>query len=258
MIHIESPIYELGRLTVIRRNWSRMGEYVDQLRSLRECALRGLGIADDQIIDEYDKRSDHIMAFDAGQLFGAYRLLVHEPGDIQRAGPSGQLFHFPPDSPLSNSVVAELGRAVLLPSHQRQHASLLVLWRAIARIVLARPEIEFVVGPVTVPSAYPKEYLRMLAAACSLKSAANWLESVVPLINPEYFDSQPCATFEELRTLDVHLRSVGAVTRVPILLRQYQRIGCEFTRFGRWPQFGQAYVTLGSLEITRARLDLLQ
>lgn len=258
MIQTEPPIYESGRITVICRNWSRMGSYVDELQSLRECTLSGIGIAKDQIVDEYDKKFDHILAFDAGQLFGAYRLRVHEPGEIQLGGPSGQLFHFPLDSPLSHSVVAELGRAVLLPSHQRQHTSLLVLWRAIAKIVLARPKIEFVVGPVTVPCDYPKEYLGMLAAACSSKSTTNWLKSVVPRVNPEYFDSPPSAMFEELRTLDVHLRSIGAITRVPILLRQYQRFGCEFTRFGRWPQFGQTYVTLGSLEVTRARLDLLR
>ncbi|VVP68420.1 hypothetical protein PS914_00703 [Pseudomonas fluorescens] len=257
---VGTTIIEQGKYKVVLIKWENMLPHLDALYHVRYDALESAGIKTNNVIDKYDERFEHLLAFENNQLFGSYRIKILNPGEIQNFGPSGSLFEIPADLPIHFEKAAEIGRAVILPSHQKKHHSLLILWRAIAKIVLADPSIRFVFGPITLDPHLPTDFLHLLIKATSDFASTDWLNRIVPLLPIERESIAPhfnhnASNFKELTEI---LKALKIHPPLPILLRQYYSFGANFSPFGRWLEYGNAYVSLACLKVEDANIGLLK
>jgi putative hemolysin len=125
------------------------------------------------------------------------------------------------------------------PEYQRQYAPLLLLWKAIARFVSLRPETPVLFGAVSISNTYNRASRELI---CSFFEARMRASELAHLVSPRRpFRPGP------LRRWDCHaachaLRDVDELSKpiadvevdgkgLPILLRQYAKVGGKFLGF---------------------------
>jgi len=140
-----------------------------EIGRLRELSFRkvgeGTGSASD--IDEYDLHYQHLVLWDHENLeiAGAYRL-----GDgkhiLQHKGESGlytrSLYEFSPEFLPYFEQGVELGRSFVNPKYWGK-ASLDYLWQGLGAYLAKNPNKRYLIGPVSMSAAYPKELMDTLA-----------------------------------------------------------------------------------------------
>jgi putative hemolysin len=243
-----------------------------EIGRLRELTFRqageGTGKAAD--LDQFDAHYRHLFVWnrEKGEVAGAYRLAA-SPDILPQHGPRGfytrTLFDY--DTRLFDAMgpAIELGRSFVRPEYQRQFAPLLLLWQGIVAYAGSRPDCATLFGAVSISNDYSQASRELLA---------NFLESLrdprlAPLVKPRRpFRPRPGAGWHlraaerflrELEQLDdpvADLESDGK--RVPVLVRQYLRLGGRTLAVNVDPAFGwalDALIVVDLRNVPRATLS---
>ena len=204
-----------------------------EIGRLRELAFRkvgeGTGRASD--IDEYDYHYQHLVLWDTNQLeiAGAYRL-----GDgraiLAERGETGfytrSLYHFHPQFHHYLGQGLELGRSFVNPRYWGK-ASLDYLWQGLGAFIATRPDIRYLIGPVSMSADYPRELMDNLAYFYRRYHPSP--ERLADALNPYVLDDATRAAldaeFENLsrdaafERLQDKFQSLGH--KLPVLFKQY-------------------------------------
>ena len=261
-----------GDLTVVSARASQIPWTLREIGRLREIAFRGVGEGTGRgsDLDDYDATYVHLIAWDRGakRVAGAYRL-AHVDEIDARCGPRGLYTHslFSYGRPFLDALgpALELGRSFVTPEYQKSFATLLLLWKAIAEYVARNPRYHVLFGPVSVSADYrPHSHallIDFLKRHCYDATLAQLVRPRRPFRRTHSLaalggDLARLTSLEELSRLVEEMEPDGK--GVPVLLRQYLKLGARMVGFNVDRSFGDVVDALIVVDLLRTEPRTLQ
>ena len=245
---------------------------LNEIGRCRELTYRAVGEGTGKALDldQFDAHYQHLVLWHMAdrRVAGAYRLAA-TPDVLPIYGAKGlytsTLFKYAPEFFERVGPAIELGRSFVCPDYQKLYAPLLLLWKAIATFVQMRPECPVLFGAVSISGEYQAlsrrlivDYLRgHLAGELSglVKARRGYLRR--PLVpKPVKALGRLMGTLDELSASvqDLELDGKG----VPVLIRQYMKVGGQFLGFNVDPHFSNALDALVMADLRVAGLGMLE
>ncbi len=243
-----------------------------EIGRLRELTFRnaseGTGFILD--LDYYDPFYKHIFIWNREKLeiVGAYRLIEgHDV--IPKLGKKG--FYISSLFKIKNEFVptllqtVELGRSFIIPSYQKSHCLLLLMWKAIYQYIQRSPNNRYVIGPVSISEEYSKisrlliiDYLNKFHQH---KEFSAYFKARKPFryINLKGTQNIIIRNFEQdIHKLDQLISEIQInQQKIPILLRQYLKQNAKVLAFNRDPKFNNVMDALLIFDLQESANTLL-
>lgn len=232
-----------------------MGEIPTMMREigrLREFTFRmtgeGTGKAID--LDRFDAWYEHIFIWHRRDraLVGAYR--VGKVDEILAAhGREGlysyTLFHYDMRFHHQVTPALEMGRSFIQPAYQRNYQTLLTLWKGVCRYVVQNPRYRYLFGPVSIASDYQKASHQLIVDYLTFNrfeaDLARFVRARTPFRRRGLKGWQPNEQARLLEDEDDASALVADIEQndrgIPVLLRQYLKLGGRILGFNLDPDF---------------------
>jgi putative hemolysin len=210
----------------------------------RELAFReaGEGTGKELDLDRFDLHYRHLILWHRQdrQIAGGYRF-TSTADVLPQRGLSGlytnTLFWIDPEFFERTGPALELGRSFIRREYQKQYAALLTLWKGLGRYLAAHPQTPVLFGPVSISGAYRRHSRQLLVEYFRSRRAnplSEWIRPRRPFRSHPLPDWQMRA-IRYLLDLDEMSSSIAEIEGdgkgVPVLLRQYLKIGGELLAF---------------------------
>lgn len=244
----------------------QMPALMNEIGRLREVSFRavqeGTGKARD--IDDFDDIYQQLFVWHgpSEQVLGAYRLCMTDL-ICREWGPEAlytkTLFDYDAGFLEALGPALELGRSFVRPEYQGAGRVLALLWRGIGRLLAARPRYRTLFGPVSISSAYADETRRLIAARlCSGKYRHPLFGSVAALRPVAPWDGAGGAADEDAHLLSRRVSELEPDDKgLPVLVREYVKLGGQFLAFSIDPDFRDAMDGLVAVDLDRTKPRLL-
>jgi putative hemolysin len=198
------------------------------------------------------------------ELVGAYRL-GRSDEILARWGKRGlytsTLFRYPASLVRGLGPAIELGRSFVRPEYQRSFSPLMLLWRGIGQFIANSPRYRFLFGPVSISDDYHPVSRQLIVAflqanhllpelAARVKPRRPLRLRTIAGVNPRRC-AGGCVDLDELGELVQEIEK--GQKGIPILLRQYLKLGGQLLGFNVDPDFG--HVVDGLILIDLLRTD---
>jgi putative hemolysin len=238
---------------------------LQEIGRLREVTFRAVGegtggAADLDIHDDY---YEHLFLWHAEsrQVVGAYRIgRIDEIRSLlgNRGLYLHSLFEFREPFFALLGPALELGRSWVRVEYQRSFAPLLLLWRGISEYIGRNPRYARLIGPASVSNRYDPLSRSLLVEALRSSRGEPLLGSLVRARRPfkpgqslrSLFASNEMLTDVEALGLLIEDREPDG-KGVPVLLRQYLKLGARTIAFNVDPAFGDSLDCLIVLDLRR-------
>ena len=245
---------------------------LQEIGRLREIAFRaaGEGTGQPRDLDRFDPYYLHLFLWnkEKREIAGAYRL-GDVPRLLARFGQRGlytdSLFRFRPGFLAQMGPALEMGRSFISADYQRQFAPLLMLWKGIGAFVTRHPEYSKLIGAVSVSNQYSPASRELIARYFEKQSpGAEWRGAVKarrPLRGNlvQKWETETLASLlpdvEDLSGPIADLEQDGK--GIPILVRQYVKLGGKLLAFSVDPQFGNTLDGFVMVDLTRTSPETL-
>ena len=176
--------------------------------------------------------------------------LLIKNGDISGLYLS-QMFNFGPTFLNQTKPCLEMGRSFIVPEYQKKLHALSLLWKGIGAFIRKHPKYETMYGTVSLSRLHynPQSVsaisvgLKMVPADLKPKKAMNL--DIDPELKLYLEENKP--NFSELGKVVKHLE--GGKHGVPVLMKQYERLGAKFYTIGIDQNFNQTPGLLLSVNI---------
>lgn len=265
LVETEQFLVLLGRAPEIPQILKEIGR-------LREIAFRSVGEGTGQSIDldSFDDYYLHLFVWNRAtrEVISAYRL---GPSDeiVARMGDKGlytrQLFDWKPSFLERIQPALELGRSFVRLEYQKTFTPLLLLWRGIGQFLVSHPRYRILFGPVSISADYTRASRQLMVKFLNTYYQSSALAPLVRARNP--FRVNPSRQthelvdtavwdIEELSTLiaDIEIDRKG----VPILLKQYLKLGGELVAFNVDRHFSNALDGLIVVDLRKTDIRVLE
>lgn len=246
---------------------------LEEIGRLREITFRaaGEGTGKELDLDEFDDYYLHLFAWNTrrNELVGAYRLGCSDE-ILKRYGNRGlytrTLFRFGKTLLQDLGPALELGRSFIRQDYQKSYSALLLLWKGIGAFIARNPRYRYLFGPVSISGTYlplsrhlMTEYLRQrhfdFRLARRVKAKAPFLPGKT--IRPELrMASRLIGNPDDLSSLISSLEADGK--GLPVLLRQYLKLGGKLAGFSTDSAFNNALDGLIFVDLTMTSPPLLE
>ncbi len=271
-LHPEQRLVESGQVEVFLAEPGRIPNILQEIGRLREIAFRGEGegTGRDCDLDAFDADYQHLFIWsrEARQILGAYR--VASSRDILNCrGPSGlytsTLFDYRPEFFARLGPAIELGRSFVRPEYQKQYVPLQLLWKGIAALIARRPDHPVLFGAVSISNDYQPVSRRLMVRYLEAHQVSTELAGFVRPRKP--FDANRRGTDNEAISLMLRdVEELSAVTSdiepdgkgIPVLLKQYLRLGGKLLGFNIDSKFSNALDGLIMVDLRQAPGAVLQ
>jgi len=264
-------LIESGEYEVYLARAADIPMVMQEIGRLRELTFRqaGEGTGRSMDLDLYDSYYYHLFLWnrEQQQLVGAYRLgLVHEI--LQHYGRKGlytcSLFKFKRGIlPLLDRAI-EVGRSFVRFEYQKSFFALNLLWRGIGVFVAEHPACPVLFGPVSISREYGLVSRHLLVDCLSLHNFEPALSPYVKARHPWRSGGQLAWHRQDLDAIDdLNLVSdlVSAMEKdnkgVPILVRQYLKLGGRFVGFNIDPEFADVVDGLIFVDLRNTQRSML-
>ena len=243
----ERRLGESGQLAAYLAQAHEIPRVLREISRLREVTFRAVGEGTGRECDRdvFDEHYWHLFLWNEsrGEVAGAYRLALTDDV-LATYGVEGlytsTLFSFREVFLHRLGPAVELGRSFVRAEYQRGFAPLLLLWRGIGRFVAGHPECRVLFGPVSISGQYQNISRELMVAylerRAPLPRLLEFVSSRMPFRTsrqiPEGLD------LDELSKIISDLEPDGR--GVPVLLRQYLKLGGRLLGFNLDPQFSNA------------------
>ncbi len=224
---------------------------LDELGRLREISFRaaGEGTGRSTDLDRYDAWYLHLVHWNerTNEVVGSYRL-GQTDRILRERGIDGlytrTLFHY--DEGLLHELgpSLEMGRSFIRPEYQRRAEPLMMLWKGIGRFVARHPKYRYLFGPVSISADYHATSTRLLTTFLATAGRLSDLHELVrprrPLrsAKPKDWDPSSIAAMHSLDDVDELVQEIERGERaVPVLVKQYLKLGGVFLGFNVDPEF---------------------
>ncbi len=243
---IQEPLGTVGSFKVFLATREKIPNITLEIGRLRELSFRGVGQGTGKArdLDRFDDYYDHLFSWDAqkNQIVGAYRV-GRTDSIIAEYGVRGlytySLFDYSEVlfSRLGPSL--ELGRSFIVPSYQKSHFALLLLWKGIGRIISEDPRYRHLFGLVSVSGNYKSASQQLMLSYLLTNKFLSEYSTLVRARNAPTLEGIPGVekakirmminNFDDLSKIISELE-VGGRT-VPVLIRQYLKLDGAFLGF---------------------------
>jgi putative hemolysin len=259
-----------GNLSVYIAPAGEIPAVLREIGRLRELTFRaageGTGKAED--LDEFDRHYLHLFVWNEvkKEVVGAYRLAGTDEV-IARFGLRGlytaTLFEYGPEFLKRIGPALELGRSFVRAEYQKAFAPLLLLWKGIGKYVAQNPRYKVLFGPVSISNQYQSVSRELMVSFlerhASLKDWVGLVSTRNPLRTRQGAHAGlPAAGFdiEDLSAVvsDIEPSRAG----IPVLLRQYLKLGGKLLGFNVDPNFSNALDGLIVVDLTKTEPKLLE
>ncbi len=236
-----------------------------ELGRLRELTFRatGEGTGRPEDLDVHDRYYTHLFIWNAaaGDVVGAYRLGFADT-ILARHGRQGlyshTLFRYRRTLLERINPAIELGRSFVRAEYQKSYSALMLLWKGIGALIARNPRYTTLFGPVSISNAYQSVSQRLLV---DFLSANTLLPDHARLVRPRRpfragRDSLAAAGSRAPGDLEAVGELVASLEPdrkgVPVLLRQYLKMGGQLLAFNVDPAFNDALDGLIMMDLRRA------
>ena len=239
-------LVENNEFVVYAAQANEVPHLLQELGRLREITFReaGEGTGKQSDLDRFDCYYWHLLLWSKtkDELVGAYRA-ANTAVVLARHGVDGlytnSLFRY--DKRLFDKLgpALELGRSFVRPQYQRQYAPLLLLWKAIARFVILRPETAVLFGAVSISNTYNPASRELLYSFFEERKRGEELAGLVAPRKPfrpgrirQWDRRAACHVLRDLEELSEPIADLESDGKgLPILLKQYVKIGGKLLGF---------------------------
>ena len=244
---------------------------LSEIGRLRESTFRqaGEGTGHARDLDRFDNDYLHLMLWNtrAKEVAGAYRMGLADI-IVGRRGLRGLYANtlFRLRRPLLDRLqpAIELGRSFVCPEYQREYLPLLLLWKGIGHFIGRYPRYRHLFGAVSISDDYAHSS-RLLLQHClrpdaGRTSMAQWVRARHPLRSGFRGPRLPEVPPEVAGDLDVIEELVADIENgrsLPVLLRQYLKLGGKVLGFNVDPSFHSVLDALIVVDFVRIPLPVL-
>ena len=223
-----------------------------EIGRLRELTFRaaGEGTGEALDIDRFDRYYWHLFMWNKArqEVVGGYRLGMADR-IVEEHGVKGlytrTVFKF--DERFLNRIqpALELGRSFVRPEYQRAYTSLLLLWKGISAFIGKHPRYRILFGPVSITNEYREISRNMIIESLKrIRMSSDLADLVKPKLPPrpprlsewgllEYRDF-----FDDMDTVSGLVEDMEPDHKgIPVLLRQYLKLGGRLVAFNVDPDF---------------------
>jgi putative hemolysin len=244
-------VRENGRLVV----WARAHQIplvLTEIGRLREVTFRGVHEGTGRAIDldTFDRTYLHLFVFDENEsaIVGAYRLGPTD--ELLARGPRGlytsTLFDMKPELFRRMGPALEMGRSFVCPRYQKSASGLFLLWRGIGQFIARYPRYRVLFGPVSISQAYSQASRELMVDFIRVGEHMHPLDKFVRPRHP--FSRRPGTSVDSGLPVARFLADIEEVSGlvadiepdqkgVPILLKQYLKLGGKMLGFNVDPKF---------------------
>jgi putative hemolysin len=242
---------------------------VCEIGRLRELTFRevkeGTGKRVDS--DEFDRSYTHLILWhkQSASVAGGYRLAWTTDVAESKRGRgmyTSKLFRYAPEFFSRLGPAVEVGRSFITRQHQREYDPLLLLWQAIGRCVAVRPDSPVLFGTVSISTAYPQAARELIVEFLREK---RFREDLAPFVSPRRAFRPHLLQKHEMSSIiqclreidDLPIHDLGPLEGVPVLLRQYLRLGGKVAGFNVDSQFSGVLDALLIVDLRQTPRKLL-
>lgn len=247
-----------GELSCFVAPAEKIPAVLEEIGRLREVSFRqvGEGTGKERDRDSFDEHYLHLFVWNERkrEIVGAYRFCRTD--EVRRRfGRSGlytaTLFQYPDELLEAMGPSLELGRSFVRPEYQTSFAALLTLWKGIGCYVDRNPRYRTLFGPVSISALYRPICRKLMVSFFSRHLAKReWS----PLVKPRHPLSIKNVdhTGLDLEDLTQMLGDIDSERPgLPVLLRQYLKLGGKLLGFNVDPAFGNALDGLIVVDLTQ-------
>jgi putative hemolysin len=266
-------LVENAELAVYLAKADETPRVLQELGRLREVTFRsaGEGTGKSRDLDRFDRYYWHVLLWHKAkqELVGAYRA-GNTSEILAKRGVSGlytsTLFRF--DERVFEKIgpALELGRSFVRPEYQRQYAPLLLLWKGIARLLAMQADTAVLFGAVSISNDYCKASREMIYRFFDARMQEDELAGMVEPRRPfrpaglwPWDCRAMCHALRDLEELSQPITDVEADGKgLPILLRQYAKIGGKLLGFNVDRQFSNVLDGLVVVDLRKTDAAMLE
>lgn len=259
-------LYAAGEYQVTVARHDQAPHLMREIGRLREISFRAVGEGTGKRldIDVFDDWYQQLFVWHerSSEVLGAYRLcMTDEVRRVQglRGLYTRTLFRYDDRFLDELGPALELGRSFVRPEYQGAGRVLALLWRGIAHLLAARPRYRMLFGPVSISSVYSEEARRLIATRLSTGQYRHPLCGRVDALRPLPALARGMDGAEEdVKALSKRVSELEPDKKgLPILLREYVKLGGQFLSFSIDPDFGGALDGLVAVDLDRTNPKLL-
>lgn len=253
---------------------------VKEITRLREITFRELneGSGEACDTDHFDATYMHLFIFDHQneEIVGAYRIgqtdILQKNSDASALYLS-QIFTFNEGFVNQQQPCLEMGRSFIVKAHQNSFHGLLLLWKGIGAYVCKNPRYRTLYGTVSLSKLYdPRSVALINQVVVSDESLENNEKNQTSATQKSVVAKTPFASNLHPEAQDflhkhkVELEQLSALVQgieadgkdIPILLKQYYKLGAKFHCLGIDVNFNHTPGLLLSVDLTKAPDKLLK
>ena len=260
----DRKLAEAGEYLVYYAKCHEVPNVLFEIGRLRETAFRDVGEGTGKAIDldSCDAYYLHLFLWNSQtrQIIGAYRI---GPTDtiMERYGKSGlytsTLFAFENRFLEELGDALELGRSFIRVEYQKSYAPLLLLWKGIGGYVARNPRYRILFGPVSISNDYQPVSRQLMVHFFRRQGGVEDRARLVKARSPfrMRFFQHGNWDIEDLSAMvaDIETDQKG----IPVLLRQYLKMGGELLAFNVDRSFSDSLDGLIVVDLTRTDPKML-
>lgn len=262
-ILIESSDY-----VIFHASAAQIPHLLQEIGRQREIAFRQVGEGTGRAIDldEFDDYYVHLCLWNTrkDEMVGAYRL-GRADEILRRYGINGlytrTLFDYDSRVLAGLGPTLELGRSFVKPEYQRTPMPLFLLWKGISQYVVRFPHYRTLFGPVSISSEYSPISQQMIIEFLEkhgyFHELAKWVKAKTPFVSRPIkgWNSRIVPGLEELASVISEVESHQK--SLPVLLKEYLRLGGKLLGFNVDPHFNNSLDGLIVVDLTKTEQRLL-
>jgi putative hemolysin len=251
-----------GDLEVWHAAGSEIPRVLHEVGRLRELTFRAVGEGTGRArdVDLYDDYYRQLFLWNPAtrEIAGGYRI-GHVDQILARYGVRGlythTLFALSKGALPHADAALELGRSFVRPEYQKSFAPLLLLWKGIAAYVAAHPRYRVLFGPVSISNDYTPAGRALLTGYLRARHGVERLRPIRP--------RRPLPDDDALRLIRAEASAIGSLEAleaavaavepdgkgVPVLVRQYLKLGARVMSFNVDPAFGHSIDVLVAVDL---------
>ena len=265
---------ESGDHMVIQARAEQIPHVLLEIGRLREVTFRAVGEGTGNAVDldGFDQTYLHLFIWNRGkhEVVGAYRIgLTDELAKQQgvRGIYTSTLFQYDGEFLKRLGPALELGRSFVRPEYQRSYAPLLLLWKGIGRYIVDNPHYRTLFGPVSITDEYQALSRQLIVRFLKMNRYRNDMAELVkarrpvrirPLKDWDMEIAMRCAK-DDIEDISGLIASIESDRKgIPILLKQYLKLGGRIIGFNVDPAFGNVVDGLIMVDLAETEPKMLE
>lgn len=250
-----SRLVEQEDMLVFAARAPRLRHVLQEIGRLREITFREAGEGTGRAIDLDTFDYDYVQLFvwnrSTREVVGGYRLGATDellPAKGRLGLYTSTLFNYKAEMLRRIDPALEMGRSFVRREYQRSYAPLLLLWKGIGSYIVRQPRYRYLFGPVSISNDYNTVSRTLMVQFLQMHHA---MPGGASLVRPRHpFRLRPPRDLAGslgralLRGSDDVSDLVAEIEPdekgIPVLLRQYLKLGAKFVAFNVDPAFSDA------------------